>query len=261
MTDRSNTQGRVALITGAAGGIGAATARAMASSGITVVGADIDRAGGERVFFDLGSPHRFKQLDVRSDAEWRALVAEIVAEFGRLDILHLNAGVMVRPKGAPLFDDTIPWLTVEGYHKVREVNLDGVVYGVLATLGAPGLTNIVITASAAAILPLEMDPYYTATKFAELGFGLALAPLLEPRGIRVDVICPGAIDTPITAPDVRDMLKQEPPTLIAESVLALINGAEKGPVWLALNEQSGLQKYDVPGLPGMSAALDLVEEN
>lgn len=261
MTDRSTTSGRVALITGAASGIGAATAKVMATAGITVVGADVDCAGGERVFADLGDPHRFKQLDVRSDPQWRALIADIIEDFGRLDILHLNAGVMVRPKGAPLFDDTIPWLTVEGYHKVRDVNLDGMVYGVLAALEATGLTNIVITASGAAILPLEMDPYYTATKFAELGFGLALAPLLEPRGIRLDVICPGAIDTSITAPDVRDMLKQEPPTFIAESVLTLVNGAEMGPAWLALNEQSGLQRYDVPGLPGMSAALDLVEEN
>ena len=76
-------------------------------------------------------------------------------------------------------------------------------------------------ASGAAILPLEMDPYYTMTKFGVLGLGLALEPSLRARGIRFDVICPGAVESGLTAPDIRAALKQEPPSFIGEGVATL----------------------------------------
>src|SRR3546814_6437663 len=81
----------------------------------------------------------------------------------------------------------IYWFTVECFAKVSSVNLGGVVFGVIAALKSPSLKQVIITASGAAILPLEMDPYYTMTKFGVLGLGLALEPTLNARGVRLDI--------------------------------------------------------------------------
>lgn len=259
MQGTESKHGQVVVITGAATGIGAECARAFAALGMTVVGFDVDDSSGKATFAALGAPHQYRHLDVRDPQNWQAALDLVVRDFGRIDILHLNAGVMTRPKGKPLLDDALDWVSVDTYRKVMSVNLDGVVYGILAALAAPGLKHVVITASGAAILPLSMDPFYTASKYAVLGLGLSLEPLLQTRGIRLDVICPGAIDTSLTAPDIRAALKQEPASFIAESVVKIVTGDVKGPVWLAFNEAQGLQRYEPPGLPGVSAALDLVE--
>lgn len=258
-SSQTNPAVRVALITGAATGIGAATARALAGAGFTVIGADVDDDGGRALFAELGAPHEYRHLDVRDADAWQATIDAVVAAFGTLDVVHLNAGVMSRPKGAPLMDDALAWFTVDGYRKVRDVNLDGLVYGIIAATTAPGLKQIIVTASGAAILPLQMDPYYTMTKYGALGLGLALEPSLAERGIRIDILCPGAIDTGLTAPDIRAAIKQEPTSFIADCVVKLVDTHEQGPVWLAFSEAQGMVKYDPPGLPGMTAALDVVE--
>ncbi|CAN5130421.1 SDR family oxidoreductase [soil metagenome] len=252
-------KGGVALVTGTASGIGAATARALADKGFTVVGADVNLEAGEEVFSALGAPHSFHPLDVTDANAWATLVSTILADHGRLDLVHLNAGVMSRPGGVPLMDDPLGCFTVAGFAKVSSVNLGGVVFGVIAALASPSLKQIIITASGAAILPLQMDPFYTMTKFGVLGLGLALEPTLAAKGVRLDVICPGAIESGLTAPDIRAALKQEPASFIGEAVATLATTAEPGPIWLALNEAQGLKRYEAPGLPGMSAALDLVE--
>jgi NAD(P)-dependent dehydrogenase (short-subunit alcohol dehydrogenase family) len=249
----------VALVTGAATGIGAAAARALIAKGMTVIGADVDDATGEALFAELGAPHSYARLDVRDPAAWQATIDKIVEGHGRLDFVHLNAGVMSRPKGAPLMDDPLSWFTAEGYHKVMDVNLGGVAHGIAAVLGAPGLSRILITASGAAVLPLALDPYYTASKYGVLGMGLALAPTLAERGIRLDILCPGAIGTGLTAPDIRAAIKQEPVDFIGDAVATLATTDEPGPVWLAFTEAEGLKRYDVPGLPGLSGALDVTD--
>ena len=260
MTDPARTTTRqVVLITGAATGIGAETARALAADGFTVIGADVDDTGGRHLFEALGAPHRYVHLDVRDAESWASVISGIVADFGGLNVVHLNAGVMTRPKGAPLLDDALSWLTVEGYRKVRDVNLDGLVFGIIAALKSANLRQIIITASGAALLPLQMDPYYTMSKYGALGLALALEPSLAERGVRLDVLCPGAIDTGLTAPDIRAAVRQEPTSFIAECVVKLARSAEPGPVWLAFNEAQGMVRYEPPGLPGMSAALDVVE--
>ena len=250
---------KVVLITGAATGIGAATARAFAGSGFTVVGVDVDRVTGEALFAELGIPHEFHVLDVRDATAWTVLVSAIFERFGRLDVVHLNAGVMMRPKGAAIMDDPLAWFSPETWGKVRSVNLDGVAFGIMATMAVPRLSRIIVTASGAALLPLDIDPCYTATKYGVLGLSLALERPLAERGIRIDVICPGAIDTSLTAPDVREAIRQEDPAFIARSVVTIVTGDAPGPVWMAFTEKDGLQRYDVPGLPGMSGALDVTD--
>ncbi|MGE4430321.1 MAG: SDR family oxidoreductase [Sphingobium sp.] len=250
---------KVALVTGAATGIGAAAATALAAMGMTVVGTDIDDAAGKALFAGLGAPHLFLHLDVRDREAWSAVIAEVTQRYGRLDFLHLNAGVMSRPKGQPIMDDPIAWLTADGYRKVLDVNLGGVANGISAGLEAPGLSRILITASGAAILPLSLDPYYTASKYGVLGLGLALAPTLAERGVRVDILCPGAIGTDLTAPDIRAAVRQEPVSFIGDAVATLATTEEPGPVWMAFTEAEGLKRYEVPGLPGLSGALDVTE--
>ena len=131
---------KVVLITGAATGIGAATARAFAGSGFTVVGVDVDRVTGEALFAELGIPHEFHVLDVRDATAWTVLVSAIFERFGRLDVVHLNAGVMMRPKGAAIMDDPLAWFSPETWGKVRSVNLDGVAFGIMATMAVPRLS-------------------------------------------------------------------------------------------------------------------------
>jgi NAD(P)-dependent dehydrogenase (short-subunit alcohol dehydrogenase family) len=247
---------KTALVTGAATGIGAASARALAAKGFKVIGTDVDDARGVETFAALGEPHHYRSLDVRDAEAWKALIASV----GTLDLLHLNAGVMTRPKGAPLMDNALDWLTTEGMGKVMSVNFDGNVHGIIAALDAPGLSQIIITASGAALFPLEMDPYYTASKYGILGLALSLEPSLAKRGIRIDVLCPGAIDTELCAPDIRVAMKQEPSSFIGECVATLATTAAHGPVWMAFSEEQGLQRYELPGLPGVSSALDLVED-
>lgn len=250
----------VALVTGAATGIGEAAVRALAASGMTVVGTDVDHERGERLFAALGAPHSYLPLDVRVTGEWAQVVATIVGKFGRIDFAHLNAGVMSRPKGAPLMDDPLDWFTQEGYEKVIGVNLGGVVHGIQAVLGAPGLSRICVTASGAAILPLDLDPYYTASKFGVLGLGLALEAPLARRGVRIDILCPGAIGTDLTAPDIRTAVRQEPASFVGEAVATLASTDEVGPIWLAFTQEEGLRRYDLPGISGAAGALDVTRK-
>jgi NAD(P)-dependent dehydrogenase (short-subunit alcohol dehydrogenase family) len=256
--DTQGPEGRVALVTGAATGIGAECARKLAGLGFTVVGLDVDDEQGRATFEELGAPHSYRRLDVSDMDAWTATVADIVSDLGRIDLVHLNAGVMTRPKAAPLLDDALDWLTADGYRKVMSVNLDGVVFGIIAALEAPGLGQIIVTASGAAILPLAMDPYYTASKYGVLGLGLALYEALDARGIRLDILCPGAIGTSLTAPDILASVRQEPAAFIADAVGTLVTTDERGPVWLAFTEAQGLRRYEVPGLGGASA-LDVTD--
>jgi NAD(P)-dependent dehydrogenase (short-subunit alcohol dehydrogenase family) len=241
-----------ALVTGAAGGIGAASARALAALGFGVIGTDVDDALGAEVFAALGAPHQYRSLDVRDPDAWRALVADHCP----FELIHLNAGVMSRPKGAPLMDDALSWLTVEAMHKVLRVNFEGVVNGIIAVKDLPGLKQIIITASGAALFPLEMDPYYTASKYAILGLALSIEPALHARGIRLDVLCPGAIDTDITAPDVRTLIKMEPVSFIGNCIAALATTDERGPVWTAYTEAEGLRRFEVLS----QSALDVTDD-
>jgi NAD(P)-dependent dehydrogenase (short-subunit alcohol dehydrogenase family) len=241
-----------ALVTGAAGGIGAASARALAVLGYTVIGTDVDDALGAETFAALGAPHKYRSLDVRDPEAWTSLIAEV----GPIELIHLNAGVMSRPKGAPLMDDALNWLTVEAMHKVMPVNFEGVVNGIIAVKDRPGLKQIIITASGAALFPLEMDPYYTASKYGILGLALSIESALHTRGIRLDVLCPGAIDTDITAPDVRSLIKMEPVSFIGKCIATLATTDERGPVWTAYTEGEGLRRFEVP----RQSALDVTDD-
>jgi NAD(P)-dependent dehydrogenase (short-subunit alcohol dehydrogenase family) len=241
---------QVAFITGGASGMGAATAQRLAGLGATVVVADLDGDGAARVVAELDNPrHRHIVLDVGSAAQWDRVVHDVVDELGRLDIVHLNAGIMTRPPQAPL-DDPWNWLTESSYRKVMSVNLDGVVLGLIAAL--PHLAarggDVVVTASIAGLQPLGFDPFYALSKHALVGLVRSLHGL-QSRNIRVNAICPGGVDTAIVPDELRAAhIVMSPPSYIADVVVQVLESCTGGAVWVARSEAQGAWPIDPPVL-------------
>lgn len=176
--------GRVALVTGASRGIGAAVARALSEAGV-------DLALASRSGADLGIAGAVaRPCDVRDPSQVEALVGEAVDRFGRLDILVANAGV-----GAygPFLD-----LPPEHLEEMIDVNVKGTLYAVRAALPhlvESGEADIVTIASEAGRRGLPNEAVYCASKFAQVGFTRALDHELRERGVRCTNICPGGVAT------------------------------------------------------------------
>lgn len=239
--------GKVALVTGAASGIGEATARRFADEGATVVCADVNLAGAERVAAEIGGAPL--ALDVRRMDAWEQALADVVASHGRLDVLHLNAGVMTRPTGAPMGDDPVPWLNPEGYEKVMGVNVDGVAYGLMAAIPvmtAGGGGDIVATASIAGLMAQPPDPFYAMSKHAVVGLVRGAGPALASRSIRVNAVCPGGVDTNIVPSDLKGAAVFSPPSYIADAVVSIITRGGTGEIWVAYTQGSEPWVYEHP---------------
>lgn len=217
--------GSVALVTGAASGIGAATAALLAEEGARVVLADIQEEAGRSVAAAVGG--RFVALDVRDGAAWTAVIDDIVATEGRLDIAHLNAGLMTGSGDLRTLSDAQIDL-------VLDVNVRGVILGARAVTGAmTGGGGIVATASVAGLIGWAVDPIYTTSKHAVVGLVRSLDPQLAPLGISINAVCPGIVDTNITTAEVKDMIRAAgvdimPPRQIAEGVLAALRSGRTG---------------------------------
>ena len=187
---------RIAIITGAASGIGAGLARALADKGVLLVLADIDGLGVQMLAEELTAQARTHargvELDVRDAAAVQSLVDQTVAEHGRLDMIFNNAGIGV---GGDTLD-----LTVEHWDRCIDVNLRGVIHGVQAALPhmvEQGDGYIVNTASLAGLMPAPFLAPYAATKHAVVGLTLSLRAEFEDRGVHFIALCPGFTDTPI----------------------------------------------------------------
>ena len=160
--------GKVAVVTGAASGIGQATARLLAAEGATVVVVDVNEDAGGRVADELGG--RFVAADVAEPADWGRVVAEADA-LGGVGVAHLNAGTSI---GQALIEE----LADEEYRRIMRVNVDGVVYGlraVVPSMERAGGGAIVVTASLAGLIPIAFDPVYALTKHAVVGLVRSVA--------------------------------------------------------------------------------------
>lgn len=188
-------QGKVIIVTGGAQGIGAATAQLCAARGASVAVADVDAQGGKRVAASIratGGDAWFQRADIRDAGEVRALVDGVRQRHSRLDVLIAAAGVL---KGAYLQPED---LSLEDFEVVLDVNVKGVF--LCAKYAAPlleasGRGVIIVLASGAGVTGPSSSLAYGASKGGVNGLAMTLAHHLAPRGIRVNVVCPGEIAT------------------------------------------------------------------
>ena len=206
------------MVTGASGGIGRALVAALEAEGAEVRGLDLVDG------FDVSDPQAW--LDVEP-----------------ADVVCLNAGVLAKGDG-----------TIDDYRRILGVNVDGVVFGVQALTPrmSPG-SVFVVTASLAGLMPMESDPLYVLTKHAVVGYARSMAPVLEPRGIRINLVCPGIVRTPMTEPaqdelDAAGFPLMEPEQ-IAAAVLLAAHSEETGQAWVCQPGRDPL-KFKFPNVPG-----------
>ncbi|RTL70202.1 MAG: glucose 1-dehydrogenase [Hyphomicrobiales bacterium] len=188
-------QGKVAIVTGAAAGIGAACARKLAAAGASIVATDLDRARGESLVASLeamGTKATFIQHDVCDEAAWPTVTAAAMERFGRLDIMVANAGIAIA--------GPIETMRLEDWRKQQAVNVDGVFLSVrhaIAPMRASGGGSIIIMSSVAGLRGAAGLAGYSATKAAVRYFAKSAAMELVADGIRVNSVHPGVIDTEI----------------------------------------------------------------
>lgn len=207
-----------AIVTGSSGGIGRAVVARLEAEGATVRGLDLVDG------FDVSDPQAW--LDVEP-----------------ADLVCLNAGVTAKGDG-----------TVDDYRRILAVNVDGVVFGVQALTPRMREGSVfVVTASLAGLIPMESDPLYVLTKHAVVGYARSMAPVLEPRGIRINLICPGIVRTPMTE-DVQADLDASgfplmEPEQIANAVLLAARSEQTGQAWVC---QPGREPtlFRFPNVPG-----------
>ena len=212
-----------ALVTGSAGGIGSAIVRKLRAEGFDV--RELDLVNG----FDVTDPEAWEHI-------------------GSVDLACLNAGVITG-------ESEIAALTDEQYRRAVAVNVDGVVFGVRRLDRVmPRGSTIVVTASLAGLTAIADDPIYGLTKHAVVGFVRSVAGQLSERGIRIQAVCPGWADTPLTTNGFRQDLQERgfrllSPEAVAEGVWAAYKSEGTGEAWVVQPGREPLH-YEFKGVPG-----------
>lgn len=189
---RSSFEPRVSIVTGAGSGIGRAIAAELVGRGSHVVIADLDPAKAQAMAAELGAKASAAAVDVADADAVRALVRDTMEAPARLDVMVNNAGVAI----GGLLEE----LDERHWQRAIDVNLRGVVNGVSAAypvMSAQRSGHILNTASLAGLIPAPAMLPYTTTKHAVVGLSTALRAEAASRGVRVSVLCPAFVDTPL----------------------------------------------------------------
>jgi NAD(P)-dependent dehydrogenase (short-subunit alcohol dehydrogenase family) len=213
---------RSALVTGGRSGIGAAIVEALERGGTEVQVLDVLDG------FDVSDPRAWDDV-------------------GRVDLACLNAGVVTGGRLVARVSD-------EQYRRIVGVNVDGVVFGVRRLARVMDRGAIVVTASLGGLVGMDNDPLYSLTKHAVVGFVRSAAPQLAERGIRLNMVNPGIVDTPLLGQEGRAALEAAgfpllQPGEVAEAVLLAARDEEVGQAWVVQPGREPL-KFRFPGVPG-----------
>ncbi|MEM7098837.1 MAG: SDR family oxidoreductase [Pseudomonadota bacterium] len=218
------------VITGAASGIGAATARQISSLGGSVVLLDIDEERGNALAEEL--KQTFVKLDVTNHQQWQSVVSSLDQKHP-LTYAFINAGIQIAPPQAPLSEYEFLNMQMDRYRNMMGVNVDGVVFGLLTLL--PELASggsIVVTSSLAGVTPYGVDPLYSMSKHAVTGLVRSLASTCAKRDLTINAICPGGVDTNIIPEEQRtDGAVFMDANDIAEEVIMLMGTPVNGKTW------------------------------
>jgi NAD(P)-dependent dehydrogenase (short-subunit alcohol dehydrogenase family) len=212
----------LALVTGGASGIGAAIVALLRGEGAEVRVLDL------RDGFDVSDPQAWEDV-------------------GAVDLACLNAGVVTG-------EGDLTRVTDAQYRRIVGANVDGVVFGTrrLARVMQPG-GAIVVTASLAGLTAMPRDPIYTLTKHAVVGFVRSVAPQLAARGIRINAVAPGIVDTPLIGDGGENLRRAGFPLLepedVARAVLLAARSEETGQVWAVQPGREPVQ-FRFPNVPG-----------
>jgi NAD(P)-dependent dehydrogenase (short-subunit alcohol dehydrogenase family) len=242
--------GKVAIVTGAASGIGAASARRLAKDGAHVVLTDVADEAGRALSEEISGS--YQHLDVGDPEAWSALGADLKRAHGTIDLAHLNAGIALGEY--PLRVDT---MDDDDYRRIMAVNVDGVFFGIRALVPVMAARGgaIVVTASLAGVGPHFDDPVYAGTKHFVVGLVRSLGPPLAQQGITINAVCPGAVDTPLLdTVGSREAIRARARTLmdpsdVADVVADLLAGEETGEIYTVM--QGVGERFEFPWIRGM----------
>jgi NAD(P)-dependent dehydrogenase (short-subunit alcohol dehydrogenase family) len=256
MSTSRELDGKVALVTGGASGIGHATSIRFAAAGARVFVVDRDRERADAVAAEVGG--EAFAADMGDSAEVDASFVACARAFGGVDIAFLNAGISIGVADlAELSDDD--------YYRMMRVNVDGVVFGLRAAIramtprsGTTGGGAVVATSSLAGIIPFPPDPVYDASKHAVVGLIRSAAPTLAAKGITANTVNPGIVDTNILTGEAKALLRTAgfpimDPAQIAEAVFGLVTTGVTGQCWVCQpgREPVAYAFRDVPGPRGV----------
>ncbi len=196
MNNGGRLNGKTAIVTGGASGIGEATSRIFVREGAKVLIGDIDATKGESLESDLAPNAVFQRLDVTSERDWAAAVDTVESKWGRLDVVVNNAG-MSGPKGRVVVEE----VNIDDWNDVFAVNSTGVMLGTrsgIESMKKTGGGSIINVSSIFGIVGSRAGAAYHASKGAARTFSKAAAVQYAPDNIRVNSVHPGFTDTPMT---------------------------------------------------------------